>query len=144
MLKHCTSVLNVLFNVFKAYNKATRTNVFACWKQSKTGVLKHCLLTTNMFCQPKEWNLSFGNFTFRLDNQSFVMFLCSEYIRESFFIANAVNSMAKQVKDLFKYFSKDSKIYYFVYYQLNFLTFSMPNLCYFKIKGNEVLVLSLW
>ena len=96
------------------------------------------------FVSSKEWNLPFGSFTFRLDNQSFVMFLCSEYIRENFCISNAVNSMAKQVKDLFKYFSKDSKIYYFVYYQLNFLTFSMPNLCYFKIKGNEVLVLSLW
>ena len=65
-----------------------------------------------------------------------------------FCVANAVESMTKQVKRVLKGFSKVSRfwleIYYFIYYHLSLPTLNLLNLIYLKIIGNKILVLSLW
>lgn len=64
-----------------------------------------------------------------------------------FCVANAVESMTKQVKRVLKGFSKVSRfwleIYYFIYYHLSSPTLNLLNLIYLKIIGNKILVLSL-
>lgn len=76
-------VLHVLFNNFKACNNVTRTKVVACWKQNKTDVLDHCLLTMNM-SQPERTDLLFLNMILLYFSalNAVARVLCCKYSRE--------------------------------------------------------------